>query len=182
MMDIVTDRAALASALKHVRADFHQVLDLVGEDEWDKPTVGTRWTNEELLFHMVFGYMLVQRLLRLVRLFGRLPDWVSRRYATVLNAATPPFDWINFYGSRAAAVVYNRKRMAAKLDRVIDALQRSLAREDEGALHRGMHFPVRWDPYFQDYMTLADVYHYPGEHYDHHRRQLTLANLTRRSV
>jgi hypothetical protein len=26
-------------------------------------------------------------------------------------------------------------------------------------------------------MTLSDVYHYPGEHYDQHRRQLTLAKL-----
>ena len=27
-------------------------------------------------------------------------------------------------------------------------------------------------------MTLTDVYAYPGQHYDHHRRQLNLANLT----
>ena len=24
-----------------------------------------------------------------------------------------------------------------------------------------MHFPVGWDPYFKDVMTVADVYHYP---------------------
>jgi hypothetical protein len=29
-------------------------------------------------------------------------------------------------------------------------------------------------------MTLADIYHYAGQHYDHHRRQLTLATLARR--
>jgi len=27
-------------------------------------------------------------------------------------------------------------------------------------------------------MTLGDVYAYPGQHYDHHRRQLALAKLT----
>ena len=69
--------------------------------------------------------------------------------------------------------------MAAKLDRVIDALQRSLARQDQKALSRGMHFPNRWDPYFRDYMTLSDVYGYPGKHYDHHRRQLALARTAR---
>jgi hypothetical protein len=37
-----------------------------------------------------------------------------------------------------------------------------------------MHFPVGWDPYFRDFMTLRDVFHYPTQHYDHHRRQLTL--------
>ena len=32
-----------------------------------------------------------------------------------------------------------------------------------------MHFPVGWDPYFEDVMTVRDVYHYPTQHYDHHR-------------
>jgi hypothetical protein len=41
-----------------------------------------------------------------------------------------------------------------------------------------MHFPVGWDPYFKDVMTVADVYRYPTQHYDHHRRQLT----TRRAL
>ena len=38
-----------------------------------------------------------------------------------------------------------------------------------------MHFPVGWHPYFQEYMTIEDVYRYATRHYDHHRRQLTLA-------
>jgi hypothetical protein len=37
-----------------------------------------------------------------------------------------------------------------------------------------MHYPTRWDPFFQDRMTLADVYRFPTQHYDFHRRQLTL--------
>ncbi|MGB9223141.1 hypothetical protein [Mycobacterium sp.] len=36
-----------------------------------------------------------------------------------------------------------------------------------------MHFPSRWDPFFNDYMTLEDVYRYPGQHFDFHQRQLT---------
>ena len=38
-----------------------------------------------------------------------------------------------------------------------------------------MHFPVGWDPYFKDMMTLGEVYHYGTQHFDHHRAQLTLA-------
>ena len=174
----MTDRASLAADLERARTDFHHLLALVGDDEWGKPTSGTRWTNEQLLFHMVFGYMIVQRLLILIWLFNRLPKWTSRGFAWVLNAATPLFDQVNYYGTNLAALVYNRKRMANKLDRVINALQRSLARQDPKALGRGMHFPNRWDPYFRDYMTLSEVYGYPGKHYDHHRRQLTLAGLT----
>ena len=174
----MTDRAAQSADLERARTDFQYLLSLVGEHEWKKPTRGTRWTNEQLLFHMVFGYMVVQRLRILVWLFGHLPDGVSRRFAQALNAGTPLFDWINYYGTNLAALVYNRRRMAAKFDRVIDALQRSLARRDQKALSRGMHFPNRWDPYFWDYMTLSEVYGYPGKHYDHHRHQLALARLT----
>ena len=62
------------------------------------------------------------------------------------------------------------------MDRVLSDLQKSLRAQPEHALDRGMHFPVGWDPYFNDYMTLRDVYHYPTQHYDHHRQQLTLAS------
>ena len=123
---------------------------------------------------MVFGYMVVQRLLVLVKVFSRLPDSVSRRFARVLDAATAPFDVITYYGSCAAALVYNRHRMGAKLDRVIASLRRKLARESDDALRCDMHFPTRWDQFFKDCMTLEGVYRYPGEHFDFHARQLTL--------
>ena len=167
--------AALGDDLERARRELHRLLaDAERVDAWTKPTQGTRWTNEQLLFHMVFGYMVVQRLLFLVRVMGRLPDRVSRVHARVLDAGTRPFDLINYYGSCAAATVYNRQRMGAKMDRVIASLQRSLAWSTDEALQRGMHFPTRWDPFFNDYMTLADVYRYPAKHFDFHRRQLTL--------
>jgi hypothetical protein len=122
---------------------------------------------------MVFGYMVVQRLLVLVKVLSRLPDGVSRVFARSLNAAITPFNIINCYGSCAAALVYNRHRMGAKMDRVIASLQRKLARESDDSLRRGMHFPTRWDPFFKDYMTLEDVYRYPGKHSDFHKRQQT---------
>ena len=169
------DRTNIAADLERARVEFHRLLaEAERHDAWSKPTDGTRWTNEQLLFHMVFGYMVVQRLLVLVRVFGRFPGQVSRLYARGLNVATTPFHAINYFGSCAAAMVYNRRRMGAKLDRVIVSLQRKLERESDDAFHRGMHFPPRWDPFFTDYMTLADVYRYPGRHFDFHARQLTL--------
>jgi hypothetical protein len=65
--------------------------------------------------------------------------------------------------------------MERLLDHVIASLQRSLVRASVRSLDLGMHFPVGWDPYFTDYMTVKEVYHYATQHYDHHRRQLTLA-------
>jgi hypothetical protein len=51
---------------------------------------------------MVFGYMVVQRLLVLVKVFSQLPDGVSRVFARRLNAAITPFNIINYYGCAAA--------------------------------------------------------------------------------
>lgn len=142
MTDDLVDRVAVADDLERARTEFHRILASMRDDDWDTPSVGTRWTNEELLYHIVFGYMVVQRLLLLVWVFGRLPDGFSRVFARMLNAATTPFDVINYYGSRLGARVYNRRRMGAKLDRVIDSLRRSLARGRGSDFRRGMHFPT----------------------------------------
>ena len=173
--DNTIDRTEIAADLERARVDLHRLLaEAERLNAWIKPTRGTRWTNEQLLFHMVFSYMIMQRLLILVKVFSCLPDQVSRTFAGLLNAATRPFDVINYYGSCSAALVYNRRRMGAKIDRMIAALQRKLASEPEDGLHRGMHFPTRWDPFFKDYMTLEDVHRYPGEHFDFHKHQLAL--------
>jgi len=38
-----------------------------------------------------------------------------------------------------------------------------------------MYYPTSWDPFFAEYMTLAQIYHYPTQHFRYHQRQLTLA-------
>src|SRR6476661_2056010 len=128
------DRADIAAELEHARIEFHRLLGVAGPDDWGRPTRGTRWTNEQLLFHMVFGYMVVQRLLILVTVFSRLPDNTSRMFARALNASTKPFDDINYDGSCAAALIYNRRRMGAKMNRVIASLERTLTRESDDNL------------------------------------------------
>ncbi len=127
-------------------------------------------------FTWLFGYLLVRNLLPLVKTLSRLPPGVSRGFAAALNAATKPFHHVNFVGSVGGARVVGHERMERLMDRVVASLQRSLSRASEESLDRGMHFPVGWDPYFTDYMTVEEVYHYATQHYDHHRRQLTLAS------
>jgi len=168
------DRDDIAADLERARIEFHRLLAAAEPEDWSRPSFGTRWTNEQLLFHMVFGYMVVQRLLLLVRVVSRLPDPLGRAYASLLDAATTPLHLINYHGSCAAALVYNRRRMGAKIDRVIASLQRNLASEDDDDFTRGMHYPTHWDPFFADFMTLEDVYRYPGRHFDFHADQLTL--------
>ena len=123
---------------------------------------------------MVFGYLVVLRLLPLVRIFGRLPDSAGRLFAVALNAGTRPFHVINYLGSCGGALVFHGPRLTRLFDRVVASLHRHLDGETEESLHHTMHFPVGWDPFFQDRMSLAEVYHYGTQHFDYHRAQLTL--------
>jgi hypothetical protein len=77
-------------------------------------------------------------------------------------------------GSCAGAKVFPQRCMTAKLDQVTLALEQQLRAKAPVQLHAGMHYPTRWDPFFKDFMTLADLYHYPTQHFDFHQRQLTL--------
>jgi DinB superfamily len=166
------------------RAEIHQELNLACETfhallrdataaELRRRTDGTRWNNRQLLFHMLFGYLIVRRLLPLVRFFGRQHGRVSQTFATVLNSATKPFHVVNYLGSWGGGTVLTRRRMHLMMDHSIKALQHHLTVETEAALQRQMHFPLGWDPFFQETMTLQDVYHYGTQHFNYHRSQLT---------
>lgn len=99
----------------------------------------------------------------------------GRGFACALDAGRMLFHWVDYTGSCGGVLVFNRTRMGWLCDRTIDHLVASLEREPERRLIRGMPFPTSWDPYFQPFMTLADVDAYPVLHYAHHRAQLTLA-------
>ncbi|MGW6196957.1 hypothetical protein ACWF0M_12495 [Kribbella sp. NPDC055110] len=90
---------------ERARQEFHELVELADAASLRRRSNGTRWTNRQLLFHMLLGYLIIRALLRLVRIFGRLPDGASRAYAWILNAGTKPFDAINscqFSGPRAS--------------------------------------------------------------------------------
>ena len=168
------DRQSIVDELERARRDFHRLLDGASKDALARRSRGTRWTNEQLLFHMLFGYILVRVLVVLIRVFWRLPDAADLTFSRLLNAVAVPFHAVNYLGSCAAALVFDHRRMGSQFDRTIDSLERRLVRETEANLHRGMHYPDRWDPYFTEFMTLEDIYRYPTLHFDHHARQLTL--------
>lgn len=170
----VTGRQAIHAELERVRADLQGLVDRAGSADLHRRTRGTRWTNGQLLWHMAFGYLIVRRLLPLVRVFSQLPEPFSRAFAAALNAASRPFHVINYLGPVGGALVVNGPRLTRQLDRTIDVLHHRLDAESDETLTRRMHFPVRWDPFFRDTMTLEQVYRYGTEHYDFHREQLTI--------
>ncbi|WP_328993958.1 DinB family protein [Kribbella sp. NBC_01245] len=170
------DRALIHDELERARNDFRQLVAGADKASLRRPSNGTRWNNRQLLFHMLLGYLIIRALLTLVRVFGRLPRVFSRVFARLLNAGTKPFDAVNFLGSYFGGNTLTPNRMTVMFDHVIAKLHQRLDAETDADLERGMHYPTRWDPFFKDYMTLADVYHFPTQHYDFHRRQLTLTD------
>lgn len=160
--------------LERARAHFQGLVQTASAADLRRPTNGTRWTNEQLLFHMVLGYGVVRTLLPLVRTLGRLPDGFSLVFARGLNEGTRPFHVVNYWGGCAGALVLGGMRLTGQMNRTVASLHRSLDRETSTGLDREMHFPVGWDPFFSERMTLLDVYHYGTLHFWFHRAQLTL--------
>jgi hypothetical protein len=113
------DRANIVAEVRDAAADFRVLLDGATSRELRSGTDGTKWTNEQLLFHMLFGYLVVRRLLILVRILGRLPEGVSRGFAATLNAGTRPFHVINYVGSLGGARVLGHARMERLFDHIV---------------------------------------------------------------
>ncbi|HYP44174.1 MAG TPA: DinB family protein [Propionibacteriaceae bacterium] len=169
-----SNRQAIHDEMEQACVAFRQLVAKATKADLARQSAGTRWTNRQLLFHMLFGYLVVLRLLPLVRVFGRLPDAASRVFASALESATKPYHMVNYLGSYGGGTVITPERMVAWLDRVAQTLHQRLDAETEDSLQRRMHFPVDWDPFFKDTMTLEDVYRFGTQHFEYHRAQLTL--------
>jgi hypothetical protein len=85
--------------MEQARIDFTDLVGQATPADLGRGSNGTRWTNRQLLFHMLFGYLIVRTLMPLVHAFGRRPDRWNRRFAAILNAGQQPFHVINYVGS-----------------------------------------------------------------------------------
>ena len=121
------DRAAVRAEMEQARLDFRRLVGDATPADLRRPSDGTRWTNQQLLFHMLFGYLIVRALLVLVRVFGLLPDGASKAFARLLDSARRPFGLINYLGSCAGARIIPPRRMTPMLDHVIAALAQAPA-------------------------------------------------------
>ncbi|MGP9031907.1 DinB family protein [Glutamicibacter mysorens] len=167
-------REQIAASYRRDAAALAGFLSGADRSSLAKHSAGTRWSNEQLLFHMVFGYMVVRALIPLVHLLIKCPPWIRSAFCAVLNSGTRLFHPVNYLGSCAAATVYNHRRMRTRLERTQAAILARLATEDIADLQRCVDFPRRWDPFFHERMSLADVYAYPSLHFAFHARQLSL--------
>jgi hypothetical protein len=170
------DRAAVHDEMERARIEFKDLIGQATPADLRRRSDGTRWTNRQLLFHMLFGYLIVRTLMPLVHAFGKRPDSWSRHFAAILNAGHRPFHLINYLGSCGGGQTLPTSTMIKLMDRTIHSLQHKLDDETGNSLALTMHFPTAWDPYFRDIMSVLDVYHYGTQHFDHHHKQLTISD------
>ena len=173
-MTLPVPRSEIHAELDRARAEFRQLVEAATPSDLARRSNGTRWTNRQLLFHMLFGYLITRNLRQIVKVVSRTPRPVQRGFAGMLDAATRPFHLINYWGSCAGGRFVPIARLPGWLDAITASLDRHVDAEADDQLARSMAFPTRWDPYFAPRMTLGDVYHYATQHYDFHRQQLTL--------
>jgi hypothetical protein len=167
-------RERLRLELEQARVAFHAALDVLPPGAWRAPSRNPGWTNAELCFHMLLGFVLVPLLLRLMRWMARLPAWCDTGFARLLNAGTPLFNRVNALGPRVGARLLSRAAIARQFDRVLARILGQLRELSERDLGRGMHYPTRWDPRFRAVMTAEDLLRYPAAHLEHHLRQLAV--------
>src|SRR6478735_6109922 len=126
------DPLKIRAEFDRVSADFHELAGSASTGELRRRSHGTRWTNRQLLFHMVFGFLIVRTLIPLVHVVGRLGR--SRRFAAVLNAGRRPFHLINYLGSCGGGQLLRVATMASLLDRTLRSRQRRLDHETPQSL------------------------------------------------
>ena len=166
-------RKRIRDELAETRRQFHALLDSLSAADWDAPSRNPAWTNGQLVFHMLFAFMLIPWLFWLIRFWSRLPDGYSRAFARVLDFSTPLFNRVNALGPRGQAVVFGRRRAGSIYDRVHRSILHKVDSIKDDDWGRGMNYPVRWDPDFGEFMTFERLFHYPTQHLQRHLAQLS---------
>ena len=92
---------ATQAELVWVQADFDELATNAPGERLRAPSHGTKWTNQELLFHLWFGMRIARVFIPLIGGFSRLPPGASRGWARLLTTATKPYERINYIASAA---------------------------------------------------------------------------------
>jgi hypothetical protein len=166
-------REAIHGELETTRAKFHTLLASLSERDFQKQSLNPGWTNGEILAHMTFGFIVINVLLPMARLWGRLPKGSSKWFAWLLNTFTGLFNWFNALGARGQGKFFTRKRIGKIYDRVYFSLVKKINSIKDDEWERGMYYPTKWDPNFDEFMTLEKLFHYPVTHFNFHLAQIS---------
>ncbi|HET6594029.1 MAG TPA: maleylpyruvate isomerase N-terminal domain-containing protein [Anaerolineales bacterium] len=168
----ISKKAEVLFELDTARAEFQNLLNSLSQQEFRQQSLNPGWTNGEIIAHMAFGFLVVNVLLPLARVWGRLPKSSSKWFAWLLNALTGPFNWINALGARGQGKVFTQQRVGSIYDRVYFSLLKKANSIKDDEWERGMYYPTKWDSNFDEFMTLEKLFYYPIRHFHFHRTQI----------
>jgi len=172
MIDAKSKREEIFTQLNAARASFHTLLDSLSEQDFQRQSLNPGWTNGEILAHMTFGFIIINVLLPMARLWGRLPKASSKPFAWLLNVSTRPFNWFNALGARGQGRVFTYRRIGKIYDRAYFSLLKKINSIKDNEWEHGMYYPTKWDPNFDEFMTLEKLFHYPVTHFNFHLAQI----------
>lgn len=148
------NRIALRVGLERLRADFERLMDDVSDPQWGQQSRNTRWSNGDVLVH------LLQNLTFLPRLVDR-----ARRGKDMLNFSQSILAPVNFLLVKWQARRYKRSTLKTAYGRAIEQALATLdgVRDDEWEL--GGHF---FGAGFQDIAQLfqAQIDHFAAHETD----------------
>lgn len=154
------------------RNEFHALLQSIAEEDWKKQSHNLGWSNGEIFAHILFGFIILNALLPMARLWGKLPKASSRPFAKFLNFITKPFNWINALGARGQGKVFTYRNVGRFFDNTVSSLISKANGIYIDEWPRGMYYPTKWDPNFSDFMTLEKLFLYPVAHFKLHKDQI----------
>ena len=154
------------------RAKFHALLDSLSDQDFQHQSLNPGWTNGEILAHMTFGFIVVDVLLPMTRLWGKLPKSTSKPFVWLLNLFTGLFNWFNALGARGQGKVFTHQRIGKIFDRAYFSLLKKINLIKDDEWKHGMYYPTKWDSNFDEFMTLEKLFHYPIIHFNFHLEQI----------
>ncbi len=163
----------LRKELEIARTKFQALLCSLSEEDFQRQSQNAGWTNGEILAHMTFGFIVVNVLLPMASLWGRLPKYSSKWFASLLNAVTGLFNWFNRLGAKGQGRLFTYQRIGRIYDRLYFSLLRKINSIKEDEWEHGMYYPTKWDPNFSEFMTLEKLFHYPILHFNLHLKQIS---------
>ncbi|MCM1564499.1 MAG: DinB family protein, partial [Dehalobacter sp.] len=167
-----TKREEIRWEFETARMKFHTVLGSLSEQDFKNQSLNPGWSNGEVLAHVTFGFIVINVLLPMARLWGKLPKSSSKWFAWLLNSFTGIFNWFNMIGARGQGKVFTYQRIGKIYDRVYFSLLKKIDSIKDDEWEHGMYYPTEWDSTFDDFMTLDKLFRYPIRHLNFHLQQI----------
>lgn len=167
-----TKREEIRLEFETARLKFHTILSSLSEQDFKKQSLNPGWSNGEILAHVTFGFIVINVLLAMARLWGKLPKDSSKWFAWLLNSFTGIFNWFNMIGARGQGKIFTYQRIGKIYDRVHFSLLKKIDTIKDDEWEHGMYYPTEWDSTFDDFMTLDMLFRYPISHLNFHLQQI----------